>query len=82
MKYALNLAEDGRILSATYEEYAFEGNVLVDELPEGNIADFLYVDGKYIHDSLPEPEVDEQPSQLDLIEAQITYTAMMTDTLI
>ena len=54
----------------------------MDELPEGNIADFLYVDGKYIHDPLPEPEVDEQPSQLDLIEAQITYTAMMTDTLI
>lgn len=28
----------------------------------------------------PEPEVIE-PSQLDRIEAQITYTAMMTDTL-
>ena len=25
---------------------------------------------------------EEQPSQLDLIEAQITYTAMMTDTLL
>lgn len=28
----------------------------------------------------PEPEISE-PSQLDRIEAQITYTAMMTDTL-
>ena len=27
---------------------------------------------------LPEPE----PTQLDLIEAQVTYTAMMTDTLL
>lgn len=25
---------------------------------------------------------NEQPSQLDLIEAQVTYTAMMTDTLL
>lgn len=29
---------------------------------------------------LPVPE--EAPSQLDLIEAQVTYTAMMTDTLL
>lgn len=29
---------------------------------------------------IPEPE--DQPTQLDRIEAQITYTAMMTDTLI
>ena len=31
--------------------------------------------------TLPEP-VEEQPSQLDQIEAQVTYTAMMTDTLL
>lgn len=30
--------------------------------------------------TLPEPE--ETPSQLDQIEAQVTYTAMMTDTLL
>ena len=29
---------------------------------------------------LPKPE--DTPSQLDLIEAQVTYTAMMTDTLL
>ena len=29
----------------------------------------------------PEPE-DKQPTQLDIIEAQVTYTAMMTDTLL
>lgn len=33
--------------------------------------------------SLPEPEaIVEKPTQLDLIEAQVTYTAMMTDTLL
>lgn len=30
----------------------------------------------------PEPEPEEQPSQLDIIEAQVTYTALMTDTLL
>lgn len=30
--------------------------------------------------SLPEPE--PEPTQLDIIEAQVTYTAMMTDTLL
>ena len=30
----------------------------------------------------PEPEQEPEPSQLDIIEAQVTYTAMMTDTLL
>lgn len=80
MKYALNLAEDGRILSATCEEFAMADAVLVDELPDGNIADYLYVDGQFVYDPLPVPE--ETPSQLDIIEAQVTYTALMTDTLL
>lgn len=58
MKYALNLAEDGRILSATYEKFAPVDAVLVDALPEGNIADYLYVGGEYVYDPLPAPEVE------------------------
>ena len=83
MKYALNLSEDGRILSVTFEKYAaWTDAVLVDELPEGNVADYLYVNGEYVYDPIPvEPGVEE-PSQLDIIEAQVTYTAMMTDTLL
>lgn len=30
----------------------------------------------------PEPVSDPEPTQLDMIEAQVTYTAMMTDTLL
>lgn len=30
----------------------------------------------------PEPEVEPEPTQLDILEAQVTYTAMMTDTLL
>ena len=81
-KYALNLAEDGRILSATFEKYAPPDAVLVDELPEGNLSDYRWQDGAFVYDPLPETEpVPKEPSQLDRVEAQATYTAMMTDTL-
>lgn len=64
MRYALNLAEDGRILSATYEKYAPADAVLVDELPDGNLSDYRYVDGQYVHDPLPKPE-PSVPSEPD-----------------
>lgn len=54
--YALNLAKDNRILSATFEQYATEDMPKVDTLPEGNITDYKYVDGEYVYDPLPEPE--------------------------
>lgn len=60
--FALNLGEDGRILSATYPQYAPADAVFVEELPEGNIADYLYVEGGYVYDPLPpspEPEPEE-----------------------
>ena len=65
MKYALNLAEDCRILSVTYEKYASADAVLVDELPEGNVSDYRYVDGEFIHDPLPEPEQPEVETTAD-----------------
>lgn len=51
---------------------------------EGNeeIAKREAYNGEYeiVDDGKPDPE--EQPTQLDVIEAQVTYTAMMTDTLL
>lgn len=55
MKYALNLAEDGRILSVTYEQYAPADAVLVEELPEGDVTEYRYVDGAFVHDPVPVP---------------------------
>ena len=82
-KYALNLAEDGRVLSATYERFAAPGAVLVEAIPEGNLSDYRFQDGDFVYDPLPEPDpVPEEPSQLDRVEAQAVYTAMMTDTLL
>ena len=60
MKYALSLSEDGRILSVTYEQYASGDAVIVEELPEGNVADYRYADGEYVHDPLPEPVPPEE----------------------
>lgn len=70
MKYALNLAADGRILSATYEQYAPADAVLVDELPTGetereqDIHNWRCQNGEYVYDPLPDPEPTEpQPSE-------------------
>lgn len=82
MKYALNLADDGRVLSVTYEKYAPADAVLVDELPGGDITEYRYVNDEFIYDPIPEQENDKTPTQLDIIEAQVTYTAMMTNTLL
>lgn len=80
MKYALNLSEDGRILSVTFPKYAPDDAVTVSELPGGNACDYRYVAGEFVYDPLP--AVGEAPTQLDRIEAQLAYTAMMTDTLL
>ena len=84
MKYALNLAEDNRILSAckVLSNGNYDGMPIVDTLPEGNLPDYQYIDGEFIYNPLPKEEIKEVPSQLDIIEAQITYTAMMTGTLL
>lgn len=87
-KFALKLAEDGRVLSATYEQYADSDAVLRDKLPTGetereqDIHNWLDINGEYVYDPLPVEEVSEVPTQIDRIEAQVTYTAMMTDTLL
>lgn len=75
--YALNLAEDGRILSATYPQYAPEDAIIVDALPEGDISDYLYVDGQCIYDPLPEPEPPSPAPAGDSVwdELDAAYTA-------
>lgn len=67
MKYALNLADDGRILSATYEEYAAPEMPIVDELPEGDIYEYLYVNGEFVHNPLPAPTVEPEATTDDVL---------------
>lgn len=63
--YALNLAEDGRVLSATFPQYAPEDAVIVELLPEGDIYEYRYVDGSFVHDPLPVPEQPEAEATTD-----------------
>ena len=57
-KYALNLAKDNRILSAwvVLPNGSYDGMPIVEELPEGNVMDYRYENGKYVYDPLPEHE--------------------------
>ena len=62
-------------------------NIECENFPFGDV-EVAEIDGiitvtKWIPGIVPKPDlVIEIPSQLDLIEAQVTYTAMMTDTLL
>lgn len=82
--YALNLNERNRILSACVVLPSTpETMPRVDSLPDGNINDYLFVNGEYVFDPVPTPEPPEpEPTDYDRLEAQVTYTAMMTDTLL
>lgn len=82
MRYALNIDEDGRILSVTYEEFASDGMPIVEELLDADMADYRYVNNEYVYDPIDKPELKDTPTQLDRIEAQLAYTAMMAGTLI
>ena len=54
-----------------------------DAAPIDNVTKFAWEDGDYqqIQVYIPYGEPDTTPSQLDRIEAQVAYTAMMTGTL-
>lgn len=56
--YALNIGDENRILSAckvlgiiNYKEMP-----IVYTLPDGDIYDYKYIDGKYVYDPLPKAE--------------------------
>lgn len=82
--YALNLAEDNRILSVTYDQYAPEWQPRVESFPEDvDLYDYKYINKQFIYDPLPpEPTPVPERTRLDIIEAQGLYTALMTDTLL
>lgn len=82
--YALCLDNNNRILSACVVLPSTPDIMTkVDSLPEGNINDYLYVNGRYVFDPIPDPEPPTpEPTDFDRLEAQVTYTAMMTDTLL
>ena len=75
MKYALNIGEDNRILSATFEKFATQAMPIVSTLPDGDITDYLYVNSEYIYDPLPKPpEPEPQPTSDEILDALLGVT--------
>lgn len=65
MIYALNLTTDKRVLSAcvVLPNGKYDGMPIVDNLPEGDITDYLYKNGQYIYEPKPvEPAPEPAPS--------------------
>lgn len=52
--YALNLDKDNRVLSVTFDEFAPAEQPRVESFPTGDISEYKYVDGEFVHDPLPE----------------------------
>lgn len=70
MNYALNISETNAILSATYEQFAWEGCVIVDHLPDGDITDYDFIDGDYV---LNEERKAEREAQKDVKSTEEIY---------
>ena len=70
MKYALKLSNDNRVLFwlRVYPDGNYDGMTMVDTVPDGYINDYLYIDGEYIYDPLPEPE---QPDPAPSLESRV-----------
>lgn len=78
-RYGLVLDADNRIVDAPVQRYAPTDSIIVDKLPEGNLPDYLYINGKYVYDPLPKPEQPEpieEPTVWDELDAayQAGYT--------
>lgn len=68
--YALNLDENNRCLSSTFDEFAPPEQPRVETLPDGNLYEYRYIDGEFIHDPLPaEPEPTPEPTTEDILNA-------------
>lgn len=67
--YSLNLAEDGRILSACVCLAGQTYNNIIDALPDGDITDYKYIDGSYVYDPLPKPDPElQEPTADELLD--------------
>lgn len=79
MKIALNLSDDGRILSVTFDRFAPPEQPRVENLPDGDITEYRYVDGEYIHEPLPETEL---PEEKPTVEERVSALEVTTDDII
>lgn len=68
----LKLGADGRVLSVAWYRKPPAGALIVprDALPEGDVTQYRYVDGAFVHDPLPDPDPEAPaPTAEERIEA-------------
>lgn len=75
-KFALCLYDNNRIHSAcvVLPGGNYDGMPIVDTLPDGNLPDYLYANGKYVYDPLPH----EEPSNTPVAPRNITEGEYIT----
>ena len=82
LKYEIcNRANIGTEKNPVWHEAFFGKSIPYTEANE-EIAKREAYNGEYTIEDDGQPEPEAQPTQMDVIEAQVTYTAMMTDTLL
>ena len=72
MKYALNLDKtNNRILSVctVLSIGTYAGMPIVDNIPDGDVTDYLYIDGEYVYDPLPDdPEPETEATTEEVLD--------------
>lgn len=84
MTYAIQVDSTNRINRWEFTKYVpadqLDQYILVDYIPEGNLPDYLYINGEYVYDPLPkpeQPEIIEEPTVWDELDA--AYQSGYTD---
>lgn len=65
MMHALNLDKNKRVQSTTWDKYAPAEYPRVETLPDGDVRDYLYVDGEFVYDPLPDDPESEPEATTD-----------------
>lgn len=78
--FALNLDEDGRVLSVTKPEYAQPDAVTVEALPGDDLSLYRLVGGELVKDAALAAEKAAQEAARDLAESITALTAQLRST--
>ena len=75
-----------QVIKYKFNQSSDEENLVEKIIPYSDVAISIAKEeaynGEYTIEDDGQPDPAQTPSQLDVIEAQVTYTAMMTDTLL
>lgn len=79
-KYSLNLGENGRIMSVCVclEGQKYEN--VVDSFPDGDVTEYRYENGEFIHEPqpTPEPQPTEPTAEEDALSMIVDHEYRLT----